>query len=133
MIAGGVEDEVVLLLAFGEVFPGVVDDVIRAERAHELDVSRAAYTGDFGAPGFRDLHGVGSHAAGGAIDEHLLSGGDATVIAQALQRGDGGDRYRGGLLERDFSGLQDNVAVLTREHVFGERAARPAEDFIARL
>ena len=105
--------------------------MIRAERAHEIDVSRAAYTGDFGAEGFRDLHGVGPHAAGGAVDEHLLSRGDATVIAQTLQCGDGGDRDRGGLLERQFGGLQNDVAVLAREHVFGERAPGPAEDFVA--
>ena len=82
VIADVVEDEVVALRAFGEVVLGVVDDVIRAERAHELHIAGAADAGHLGAERLGDLHGVCADAAGGAVDEHLLPGGDVTVIAQ---------------------------------------------------
>ena len=84
----------------------VVDDVVGAERAHQLDVARAAHAGDFGAVVLGDLHGERADAAGRAVDQHLLSRLDLALVAQALQCGDRRDRHGRSLLERHVGGLQ---------------------------
>ena len=50
---------------------GVVDDVIGAERTHELDIAAAAHAGDFGAHRLGDLYGECADAARSAIDAAL--------------------------------------------------------------
>ena len=58
-----VEDDVVALLGAGEVGPGVVDDVVGAERADQVDVAGAAHTRHLGAERLGELYGEGAHAA----------------------------------------------------------------------
>ncbi len=47
-----IHDHVIVLLALGEISLGIVDDLIRAERAHHLDIMGAAYPRDLRAVGF---------------------------------------------------------------------------------
>ena len=47
----GVEDQVVAPGAVGEVLPGVVDDVVGADRADEFDFRGAAHTRDLCSEG----------------------------------------------------------------------------------
>src|SRR2546428_8335015 len=42
---GELEDQVVPLAAAGEVLPSVVEDAVGADRAHQLQVPRAAHSG----------------------------------------------------------------------------------------
>ena len=56
MVHHVVEDEVVTPLAEGEVLLRVVDDMIRAEGPHQLEVPGAGYAGDFRTEGLGDLH-----------------------------------------------------------------------------
>ena len=66
------EDEIVLLPAPGEVLLGVVDDVVRAERADQVHVPRAAHAGHLRSERLRDLHREGAHASRRAVDQDLL-------------------------------------------------------------
>src|SRR6266487_3604593 len=84
----------------GEIFLRVINDMICANRAHHVQVPRAAYAGDFGSECFGELHRKRTHATRGAVNQNLLPGVDVPRIAQALQSGDGRHRNGGGLLER---------------------------------
>ena len=57
MLADGVEDDVVGLAVLREVLLRVVDHLVGAERADELDVLRVADGGDVGAEVLGELHG----------------------------------------------------------------------------
>src|SRR5437879_12852789 len=88
-----------MLGACGEVLPRVVDDVIRAEGANHVDVLGAAYAGHFRTERLGDLHGEGTDTPRGAVDQHLLSFVNVSLVAQTLQRGDGRHRHHSRLLE----------------------------------
>ena len=49
VIADIVQDQVITLAALGEIFLRVINDVIRPDGADQVQVSRAAYTGDLRA------------------------------------------------------------------------------------
>jgi hypothetical protein len=68
-----VEYHVVAPAIAGEVFPGVVDDVIRADRPDELNVSCAAHAGHVRAERLGDLYGERAHATRRAVDQDMLS------------------------------------------------------------
>jgi hypothetical protein len=69
-------DEIVGLAAFGEVFFGVIDDVVGPQRLHEIDIPGVADRGHLGADVFGELDRRRSDRAGGAVDQHLLPVGD---------------------------------------------------------
>ena len=133
-IADVVEDEVVALARSREILLRVVDHVVGAERAHQLDVARAADAGDFGAEVLGDLHGECADAARCAVDQHLLSRLDAAMVAQALQRGELPRRPRQPACSKvTLAGLSATPRRLANDDVLGEGAVRAAEHFIAGL
>ena len=83
----------------GEVLGRVVHDVRGADRAHQLDVARAAHPGDLGAQRCRDLDGVCAHSAPGPVDEHPLTGLHLAHVADPAQGRGRRYRERGRLLE----------------------------------
>ena len=96
---------------FGEILLRVVDDSIRADGANHLHISRAANAGHICAEGFGDLHCEGAHTSGGAVDQDLLAGLYLSLVAKALQCGEGRDRQGAssnvtlcGLMANDDSG-----------------------------
>src|SRR5207247_6783895 len=101
-----IENQVVMLPIPGEIFLRIVNDMICANRAHHVQVPRAAYAGDFDPECFGELHRKRTHATTGAVNPNLLSGVDVPRIAQALHSGDGRYRDGGGLLERTISRFQ---------------------------
>jgi len=68
-VADVVQDDVVVRIAVGEVVRRVVNDVVRADRTNQLDISSATHAGDLGTERGRDLDGVGADPAGGAVDQ----------------------------------------------------------------
>ena len=104
-----VEDDVVALWALGEVLARVVDDVVGAERADQLELAGAADAGHLGAHRLGDLHGEGADAAAGARDEDLLAGPDAGYVAQRPEGGEPGHRHGRGLLEGEPRGLRHQL------------------------
>src|SRR4029450_2738282 len=103
-----VEEQVVALLAFGEIFFRVVDDVIGTERARYLHVSRADDCCDFSVERLRDLERECSDPARCAVDQNFLGGGELPG-AQPLQRGWAPRGNGSGLLEGDASRLRGDA------------------------
>src|SRR5262249_58670077 len=87
VVPADVEDQVVVLAAVGEVLPGVVDDLVGADRADQADFRGAGHAGDRGPEGLGELHGIGADASRGTDDQNVLPGCDAPG-AQALQGGE---------------------------------------------
>ena len=131
-VAHVVEDHVVPRRPVGEVLRRVVDDVRGAERAHQLDVARAAHPGDLGAQRRRDLDGVRADPAAGPVDEHPLAGLHLAHVPDPAQgrRRRHGDRGR--LLEGQARRLGHHL-VCRGARVLGERAPEEAEHLVAGL
>ena len=128
---GVVQDEVVALAPPGEVLLRVVDDVIGADGADQLQLARAAHAGDFraGRPG--DLDGERADAAARSHDQDLLTRGYLAVVPDRLERRQARHRHGRGLLEGDVGRLRREVLLRGRS-VFGESANAAAEDLVAR-
>lgn len=120
MVADQVEDDVVARPAAGDVLAGVIDDVVRAEGADELEVAPAAHPRHLGAERPGELDRERADPAGGTVDEDLLAWPDLADVAQPLQGGDSSHRDRGGLLEGEVGGLVGEEAFRDE----GELAAR---------
>src|SRR5438067_10704311 len=131
-VADDVQDDVVLNAVPREIVDGVVDHAIRADRSHELDVSRAAHRSDVCAERLRNLHGERPDAARSSVDQYPLTGCEVSAIAQSLQGGDAGHGNRSRLFEGQRRRLRDEVP-LASEEVFRQRAVSQAEDLVAGL
>ena len=103
----------------------VVDDLVGAELAHELDIRRAAGRDDVRAEVLRHLHGEMSDAARRADDEHALAGNELRIVDQRLHGRAARHRRRGGMLVRDGVGNRHD-AVRADDRVF--RAASVASE-----
>ena len=73
MVSHAIEHEVVSLTAPGEIFVGVVDDMVGADRSDQVHISRAAHTGHVRAERFGDLHGERTHTSRRTVDQDLLA------------------------------------------------------------
>ena len=98
MVGHVVEDEVVALLAAGEVLLGVVDDVVGPDGVDQVHVSGAAHAGHLGSQCLGNLHREGADAAGGAVDQDFLPSFYAAVVANGLEGDEAGHWYGCGLL-----------------------------------
>ena len=105
VVADIVEHHVESGAADRDVVDRVVDHVVGADRSHHVDIAPAAYCGDLGAEGLGDLDGEGPDPAGGTVYQEVFAGLEIRMRPQSLQRGEAGDRCRGGVLERDADGL----------------------------
>ncbi len=80
---GGVEHQVDVLHDVFEFLALVVDDLVDAERAQEIVIVRRGGADDARAGRLGDLHGGGTHATRGAVDEHGLAARDFAGLVQA--------------------------------------------------
>jgi hypothetical protein len=136
MISVGAQDQIVSLAQPGEILFSVIDDMVRSQGTGEVRIPPAAYRGHFRSERLGDLHGEGSHASRGAVDQDPMSFPDASRILKGLQRGQGRQRNR----RRRFEGEPGRLSrqpVLRRAGVFGEGPAgqgpQAAEDLVSRL
>jgi len=79
-----VENYVVTLIALGEIFSRVIDNVIRSDGANKIKITRAADTGHLCAKGFCNLHCKSAYTTGRAVDQHLLPCMNVPFVAQTL-------------------------------------------------
>src|SRR5437868_304409 len=105
MVTDKIEDQIVTFAAVREVFLGVVDRMIGADGADKIEIARAAYASDFCAERFRDLDRKSPNASGGAVDQDFLARLNVTLVAKALQSGDGCDRNCSRLFECHVAGF----------------------------
>src|SRR5207248_11672383 len=75
-----------------EILVVEVEELVRAEVERRLSVRRPPGTDDVGAELPGELRHHGPDRAGGAVREDALPGLKATVLEQALPRGQAGDR-----------------------------------------
>ena len=131
MIVDVIEEQVVALLALGEVFFGVVDDVIGAERPRDLHVARAANGCDLGVERLCDLQREGPNATRCAVDQHFLAGVNLSC-PQPLQRSQPREPNRAGLLEGNVRWLESH-SVFAYGYVLRDRAPFYPKDLVARF
>src|ERR1700730_1990001 len=131
MVRNVVENYVVAFRAFGEILFRVIDDVIRAERSHKIDILRTADTGHIRAERLGDLHREGSHTSRRAVDQDLLTGLNFSLITKRLQSGDARDVDRSRLFKSDASGFQCDCALGAPTYKLGKGASSSTENIIA--
>src|SRR5215211_5630567 len=130
-VPADVEDQIVALLALGEVLVPIVDDVIGTDGSDHLHLLRAANACYVRTERLGDLHCVGPHSSRRADDQHLLPRLDLSLVAQGLQGGRAHDGENRRLLEGEVRRLGREL-VLGCACVLGVRALSDAEHFIAR-
>ncbi len=126
-LADGVEDHVVAVAHLGEVLARVVDHLVGAERADEVDVVGAAHPDHGGAEVLRELHRGGPHGARRAVDEHGLPGAHAAAVAQERDRREESIEHRDGTRRVETVGDSRDQAVFGDAHAFGVRTRRGRE------
>src|SRR5579864_17320 len=128
MVTYVVEDEVVALLALREVFLGVIDDMVGADRADHVHVPGAAHSGDVSAECLGDLDGERPEATRRTVDQDPVTGLD--LASKQLEGRCRGHPDGGRLLEREVGRLRQEV-VLRGTRVLGESARAPAEHLVS--
>src|SRR5258706_16309905 len=132
MVSHEVENEVVMLSTFREIFSGVISDVICTDRSDLFNVPRTAHAGNFSADRLGDLHSEGPPASCRTVDQDLLPRLNLSLVAKTLQGGDSRQGYRSGLLKRRVIRFQDQCR-LGSICILGKGPAAQAEDRVARL
>ncbi len=132
MLADCVEDDVIRQFVLGEVLLQIVDNLVCAERPHELDVLRVADRGDAGTEVLGQLHSRRSDRPGGAVDEDALPLQIAS-LSQAGERKRRSVAGRRGLLEGHAGRHVRERAALPNADELRVRPRTDAEDAVADL
>src|SRR5436309_10358483 len=131
MVWNIVENYIVTLIALGEVFFGVINDVICAERSNQIDIPRAAHAGHICTERFRDLHGERADASRRTVNQDLLPRLNFSLVSKRLQRRDSSYIDRSRFLKREVRRFQRNCSVRAWTNVLGKGTSSSAEDIIA--
>src|SRR5208282_2157689 len=132
MVPNAVEKQIVTLRTSGEILPGVIDDLIRAEGSNHVHIPRTAYAGNIRAERLGNLHSERAYAARRTVDQDLLTRLKLPFVAKSLQCGECRYRRRSRLLKRHVVRLYDQRR-LGSARIFGKcpKAKRPAEHVVA--
>src|SRR5438309_9014077 len=133
MIPNKVEDQIITLIGFSEIFVGVVDHVICADRAYQIEIPRTTYAGHLGAERFSYLHRKGPNAARRSVNQDLLPWLNLSLIAKTLQRRDCRHRHRSSLLKCHVSRLQHYSSIRETTYVLSQGSVFAAEHVVAWL
>ena len=93
--ADGVENNIYLGHCGLEASQLCIDHDVRAERPHELDISRQRRGNDLGRLPFRQLHGEGANIAGAPVDQHPSGAVNTPMVEHHLPGGAAHHRHRG--------------------------------------
>src|SRR5262249_45836091 len=115
------------------IFLGIIDHLVGAERAHQLDVSAAADTGHIGPECLRNLDRESSDATGRTVDQDLLPSLDLPLIAQSLKGSYPRNRDGSSFFKTKVSGLHRDRPGCARTDILGEGPGPSAKDFVARF
>src|SRR5436309_10235454 len=132
MISVHSKNEVIPLPIFGEIFLGVINDLVCANRAYHVHIPRAAHASDFSPERFGNLHRKRPHTTRRTINQHLLSWLNASLVAQTLQGGDCRYRYGRCFLKR-YIGRFQHQCIFTSTYVLGKTAPNAPEYLITWL
>src|SRR5919107_3823721 len=127
-----IEYQIVLFSFLGEIFLGVINDVICAKRAYEILLAGAIHPSHLSPIQFGNLDCNGTGTTTGAIDQDLLPWLELSFIANPLQ----GDHCRlrdGRCFLECHTGWFQCQPVFRRTDILGKTTQTPqdvAEDFI---
>src|SRR3990172_3062179 len=76
---------VILFSIFGEVFPGVINDMVCAKRAHKVQLAGVIHPSHFSPVQFGKLHCKRTSTAARTINQNFLPRLDLSFIANPLQ------------------------------------------------
>src|SRR2546430_8457453 len=88
MISVNSKNQVIPLPISGEIFLRVINDMVCTNRAHYVQIPRAAYGGDFSPKRFGKLHCKRTDTTRGTMNQDLLPLLNVSFIAKALQGGE---------------------------------------------
>ena len=130
MVPNGIENQVVALRSFREVFLGVVKDAICTDRSDHVQIPRTANAGHICVERLGDLNGERPHASCRTVNQDLVAGLNLSLVAKTLQRGECRDRYGSRLLKRHVIWFYDQF-WLGGTHILGKGALAGAEYLVA--
>src|SRR5450432_296187 len=93
MIAVSSKNQVVPLPILGEIFNGVINNMIGAKRTDHVHLARAAHGSDFSAERFGNLYRKRAYPTRGAVDQYLLPRLNMSFVAETLQGGNSRQRH----------------------------------------
>src|SRR5262249_10446657 len=93
---------------FGEILVSVINDLIGADGADQVHMSRAADAGHRCTERLGNLHCEGSHTSRCPVDQDRLPWLKLSLVAQTLQGGESRHRDGSRLLEGEVVWLQDH-------------------------
>jgi len=94
------QDQIVPLPAPREIYLGVIDDMVCANRSRRVHIPRAAHSSDFSPERFGNLHRKCTHTTRRAFNKNLVAWLDPSLVTKTLQRRACRDWYRGRVLKR---------------------------------
>src|SRR5437588_4898418 len=105
----------------GEIFLGVINDVVCTNRAHDVHISRAAYGSHFSPKRFGKLHRKRTDTSRRTMNQNLLPLLNVSFIAKALQGGE--SRLRDGccFLKR-YIGWFQHQCFFRNRYILGKTA-----------
>src|SRR5271166_3252655 len=132
MVQNAVENYVVALPTFGEIFLRVVNEVIRADGSDHVHVPRTAYANNLCAERLGYLHSERTHASRRTVNQDLLSRLNLSLVAKTLQCGQCRKRHRSRLLKRHVIRLHDQSRHGST-HILGKGPLAVDPDFGTRI
>src|SRR5436305_10970162 len=121
MISVHSKNQVIPLPISGEIFLRVINDVVCTNRAHYVQIPRAAYGSHFSPERFGNLHCKRTDTTRRTMNQDLLPLLNVSFIAKALQGGE--SRLRDGccFLKRYIGRFQDQC-IFRNSYIFGKTA-----------
>src|SRR5260370_7729063 len=128
MISVNSKNQVIPLPISGAIFLRVINDMVCTNRAHYVQIPRAAYGGDFSPKRFGNLHRKRTHTTTRTINQNLFPLLNVSFIAKALQGGESRLRYGCCFLTRYIRRFQ-------YQSIFGNRyqSAKPPQPILPSL
>src|SRR5260370_20164635 len=106
MISVHSKNQVIPLSISGEILLRVINDLVCTNRAHYVQIPRAAYGGDFSPKRFGKLHRKRTHTTTRTMNQNLLPLLNVSFIAKALQGGESRLMYGFCFLKRSICRFQ---------------------------
>src|SRR5258708_40179337 len=121
MISVHSKNQVIPLPISGEIFLCVIKGLVWTNRAHYVQIPRAAYGGDFSPKRLGKLHRKRTHTTTRTMNQNLLPLLNVSFIAKALQGGESRLRYGCCFLKRYIGRFQDQC-IFRNSYIFGKTA-----------
>src|SRR5713226_328036 len=129
MIGVRSQDQIVMLPTLREIFPRVINDMVRADRSRRVHLPRAAHGGDFSPERFGDLDRKCTHTTRRAINQNLVASLDPSLITKTLKGSECRHGYGCCVLKR-FVGWLQCYFIFQTAHILGKGPPARAEHLV---